>query len=271
MPALETLLYVLPKWERQSAVPTGILVRLFPGSGHQWLIDQCATAARPSVLHAGQRFSSLTVSVRTFRLFSSVRGSTTVTTPALRFRCAVPVGHHVRVRWYELPASSSTRRMVLVPTVGKPPRRNFRCKVLSDHVAVPSLRRSGCRRAVATIWALALAAYVGRLPRPRTMRTAASPSRLKRSRDQPLSSHSAGLPHARRLDEHASPRHRQQRGCATHMIHGFARAADIRCKGACSVRLSRRKGSRCGVGIQSPYSHSIWAKLQPPTIWAMTY
>ena len=31
-------------------------------------------------------------------LFSSVRGSTTVTTPAFRVRCAVPVGHHVRVR-----------------------------------------------------------------------------------------------------------------------------------------------------------------------------
>jgi hypothetical protein len=31
-------------------------------------------------------------------LFSSVWGSTTVTTPALRFRWAVPVGHQVRVR-----------------------------------------------------------------------------------------------------------------------------------------------------------------------------
>ncbi len=31
-------------------------------------------------------------------LFSSVRGSTTVTTPLLRTRCAVPVGHHVRLR-----------------------------------------------------------------------------------------------------------------------------------------------------------------------------
>src|SRR5216684_1038695 len=51
-------------------------------------------------------------------LFTSVCGSTTVTTPALRFRCAVPVGHHVRVRWYELPASCSTRRIVLVPTFG---------------------------------------------------------------------------------------------------------------------------------------------------------
>jgi len=31
-------------------------------------------------------------------LFSSVCGSTTRTTPALRLRCAVPVGHQVRVR-----------------------------------------------------------------------------------------------------------------------------------------------------------------------------
>ena len=65
-------------------------------------------------------------------LFTSVCGSTTLTTPALRLRCAVPVGHQVRVRWYELPASWSTRRMVLVPTVGKLPRRKVRCKVLND-------------------------------------------------------------------------------------------------------------------------------------------
>ena len=30
-------------------------------------------------------------------LFCSVSGSVTVTTPALRLRCAVPVGHQVRV------------------------------------------------------------------------------------------------------------------------------------------------------------------------------
>src|SRR3989454_684443 len=78
-------------------------------------------------------------------LFSSVCGSTTVTTPVLRLRCAVPVGHQVRVRWYELPASCSTRRTVLVPMRGKPDRRSVRCNVLSDHVAVPSVRRSGSR------------------------------------------------------------------------------------------------------------------------------
>ena len=35
-------------------------------------------------------------------LFTSVCGSTTVTTPVLRLRCAVPVGHHVRVRTEDL-------------------------------------------------------------------------------------------------------------------------------------------------------------------------
>src|SRR5438128_314885 len=108
-------------------------------------------------------------------LFTSVCGSTTVTTPVLRFHCAVPVGHHVRVRWYELPASCSTRRMVLVPTLGKSPRRKVRCKVLSDHVAVPSARRLGVRWAIATIRARALATYVGLRPRPVAMRSAARP------------------------------------------------------------------------------------------------
>ena len=89
-------------------------------------------------------------------LFLSVSGSITVTTPAFRLRCAVPVGHQVRVRWYELPASWSTRRMVLVPTRGKPLRRSARCSVVSDQVAVPSLRRFGSRCAVATICARAL-------------------------------------------------------------------------------------------------------------------
>jgi hypothetical protein len=76
-------------------------------------------------------------------LFCSVFGSTTLTTPDLRLRCAVPVGHQVRERWYELPASCNTRRIVLVPTCGKPARRKFRCNVVNDHVAVPSIRRSG--------------------------------------------------------------------------------------------------------------------------------
>jgi len=78
-------------------------------------------------------------------LFSSVFGSTTVTTPDLRLRWAVPVGHQVRVRWYELPASCSTRRIVLVPTRAKPTRRKLRCRVLKDQVAVPSVRRFGWR------------------------------------------------------------------------------------------------------------------------------
>ena len=84
-------------------------------------------------------------------LFSSVWGSMTVTTPALRLRCAVPVGHHVRVRWYELPASRNTRRIVVAPTCGSPSRRTVRSRVLNDQVAVPSVFRSGGRCAVATI------------------------------------------------------------------------------------------------------------------------
>ena len=89
-------------------------------------------------------------------LFLSVCGSITVTTPAFRLRCAVPVGHQVRVRWYELPAACSTRRIVLVPTHGNPARRSARCNVLSDQVAVPSVRRLGSHCAVTTICARAL-------------------------------------------------------------------------------------------------------------------
>jgi hypothetical protein len=84
-----------------------------------------------------------------------VFGSTTSATPALRLRCAVPVGHQVRVRWYELPASRNTRRIVVAPTRGRPSRRSVRSNVLSDQVAVPSVFRSGERCAVATIRARA--------------------------------------------------------------------------------------------------------------------
>jgi hypothetical protein len=90
-------------------------------------------------------------------LFSSVRGSLTCTIPVLRLRWAVPVGHQVRVFWYELPAASSTRRMVVAPRCGKASRRRLRSQVLNDQVAVPSRRRSGGRWAVATIRARAAA------------------------------------------------------------------------------------------------------------------
>jgi hypothetical protein len=52
--------------------------------------------------------------------------------------------------------------------------------VLNDQVAVPSVRRSGGRWAVATIRARATRSYVGRRPRPAAIRSAASPSRLNR-------------------------------------------------------------------------------------------
>jgi len=248
MPALETLLYVLPKWERQSAVPTGILVRLFPGSGHQWLIDQCATAARPSVLHAGRRFSSLTVSVRTFRLFTSVCGSTTVTTPALRLRCAVPVGHHVRVRWCELPASCSTRRMVLVPTCGKSAVRRLRCKVLSDQVAGP----------VGTPIGLSLGSGHNASARTRRIRRPPPATGRDAHRGQAVAveptnqiSHRCSAAQARLArgpDEHPGPRDLQE-GCrSTHLIDPFATAGDdaLQCRPLRTAHAAQRIALWCG-------------------------
>jgi len=196
-------------------------------------------------------------------LFSSVRGSTTVTTPALRFRCAVPVGHHVRVRWYELPASSSTRRMVLVPTVGKPPRRNFRCKVLSDHVAVPSTRRLGDRWAVATIRARALGTYLCLRPRPAAISSAANPWPLNRL------TRSATVVPLRKPANRAA----RMNGlpCATARIAVARRtrstrsqpALTMRSNAACSDPLMARNGSRCGVGIPGlPSPQSIRPPLQ---------
>jgi hypothetical protein len=72
-------------------------------------------------------------------------------------RRAVPVGHHGRVRWDALPASRSTRRIVVAPTRGSPSRRTVRSNVLNDQVAVPAAFRSGRRCAVATIRARAVA------------------------------------------------------------------------------------------------------------------
>jgi CheY-like chemotaxis protein len=54
------------------------------------------------------------------------------------------------------------------------------CRVLSDHVAVPSASRLGDRWAVATIRARALGTYVGLRPRPAAISSAASPWRLNR-------------------------------------------------------------------------------------------
>src|SRR5947209_1561874 len=99
-------------------------------------------------------------------LFCSVSGSTTVTTPLFRTRCAVPVGHQLLVFWYELPASSRTRLMVFVPICSNPSFCNRFCRVDRDQVAVPSCLRSGAVWAVATICARALASYVGVRPRP---------------------------------------------------------------------------------------------------------
>ena len=162
-------------------------------------------------------------------------------------RC--PVGHQVRVRWYELPASCSTRRMVLVPSVGKLPRRKVRCKVLSDHVAVPSARRLGDRWAVATICARALAAYIGRRPRPRAMRTAASPCWLKRATRSatvvPLCNPASRAAWINTPVRATASNAVARRTWSTRSLVLFA----MRCKAARSARLSRRNASRCGVGI----------------------
>src|ERR1043166_7378514 len=48
--------------------------------------------------------------------FASVSGSMTVTTPLLRFRCAWPVSHQLRVRPHWSPASCNTVQMVEVLT-----------------------------------------------------------------------------------------------------------------------------------------------------------
>jgi hypothetical protein len=106
---------------------------------------------RPSLILAPQRDTDRfcdTVGQVDQPLFLSVFGSVTVTTPAFRFRCAVPVGHHVRVRWYELPASCSTRRMVLVPTCGNPVWRKLRWSALRDQVAMchPCVDQAGVAR-----------------------------------------------------------------------------------------------------------------------------
>src|SRR5207249_11760630 len=73
--------------------------------GLTWLRDRLVRAGLILTPHGQTYALSNVVGEFDAPLFTSVWGSTTVTTPALRLRCAVPVGHHVRVRWYELPRS----------------------------------------------------------------------------------------------------------------------------------------------------------------------
>ncbi len=74
------------------------------------------------------------------RFFACASGSVTVTRPLVRIRTAWPVGHHVRSRCQVYPASRSTHQIVKVLTCGSPSPavRNAACKVLSDHLVVPS-------------------------------------------------------------------------------------------------------------------------------------
>jgi hypothetical protein len=67
----------------------------------------------------------------------------------LRLRLTLPVSHHVRVACQLKPASRNTNQIVYVLTWGNPSGalRSARCRVVSDHVAVPSRSRSGIRLA----------------------------------------------------------------------------------------------------------------------------
>src|SRR6266536_6657806 len=96
---------------------------------------------------------------------------------------ATPVLHQLRSRCQLMPASCSTAQMVYVLTLGKPSgaRRNARCKVVSDQVAVPSRSRSGGRRNSARIRSRSAGPYwVGGRP-PGWRSTAARPTWLKRA------------------------------------------------------------------------------------------
>ena len=140
--------------------------------------------------------------------------------------------------------------MVLVPTRGKPSRRNVRCNVVSDQVAVPSVRRSGSRCAVATICARELTVYVGLRPRPLATHTQASPCRLKRA------TRSATVVPLRKPASRAAWMNTPVRATASSAVARRTsstrtlRLVLMRRNAARSVRLSRRKGSRCGVGIR---------------------
>lgn len=122
------------------------------------------------VLRAGLGAIRRGLAGRQAPLFTSVSGSTTRTTPSLRFRSAVPVGHQVRFFWYELPASRKISAIVRALGAGKSARRTARSSVLKDQVAIPATLRSGWRWASATT----------RGPRPGAIATAASPRALKR-------------------------------------------------------------------------------------------
>ena len=95
----------------------------------------------------------------------------------------MPVWHQVLSFCHVMPASGSTAQMGDVLTLGSPPgaRRSARCKVFSDHVAVPSRSRSGVRRNSSRIRSRSSGPYsVGGRP-PGCRSTAARPSSLKRA------------------------------------------------------------------------------------------
>jgi hypothetical protein len=76
---------------------------------------------------------------------------------------------------------------------------------------------------------------------------------------------------ARCLDKHATPRHRQQRGCATHVIDAFARAADDTLQG----RTFRTTQPTQWLALWRGHSVSLFpqypANTPAPAIWGMTH
>src|SRR5713226_3804010 len=144
-----------------------VLVRLPPG-----LPDRLPTRARlrdglvgPRLVlapdgHAG-RFRPA-IGQLDHPLVCSVWGSVTRTMPLLRLRSAVPVGHQVRVFWYELPAAAS-------------PRRLNRATNLATVVLLP---KPACRAAAANPcpWTTANTAVARRTRSPRSLLLRASRS-----------------------------------------------------------------------------------------------
>jgi hypothetical protein len=161
---------------------------------------------------------------------------------------------------------------VLAPKYGNRCWRSVRCNVLSDHVAVPSVRRSGARCAVATIRARSAAVYVRRRPRPGAIPSAASPCRLKRA------TRSATVVPLRRPAARAADRYAWPRATASSTVARRPRstrslvAAAIRSSAARSAAVMARKGSFCTGPISALLLRSIrYPPPPPPTICGVTH
>lgn len=119
--------------------------------------------------------------------FARASGSCTTASstrpPRWRRRTDRPVWHQERSRCQVRSASCSTHQRVYVLTWGKPSAavRSARCKVTSDHVAVPSRWRSGGRWNSARMRSRSAGPYTGVGPPPCRGSSAGRPSRLNRA------------------------------------------------------------------------------------------